>query len=178
MKNFLICYFLIGSINQANMKKQILKNRKGIILAGGKGSRLFPLTQIISKQLLPVYNKPMIFYSLSVLMLANIRDILIISDPINLPILKKFLGQGKDFGVNISYGLQTEPKGIAEAFLIGEKFIKNSPVALILGDNIFLVIGLVKNLRRFLLFNNQVFFYIKCLILSGLEWHKLPLKVK
>ena len=119
------------------MKKQILKNRKGIILAGGKGSRLFPLTQIISKQLLPVYNKPMIFYSLSVLMLANIRDILIISDPINLPILKKFLGQGKDFGVNISYGLQTEPKGIAEAFLIGEKFIKNSPVALILGDNIF-----------------------------------------
>jgi glucose-1-phosphate thymidylyltransferase len=119
------------------MKKQTLKNRKGIILAGGKGSRLFPLTQIISKQLLPVYNKPMIFYSLSVLMLANIRDILIISDPINLPILKKFLGQGKDFGINISYGLQTEPKGIAEAFLIGEKFIKNSPVALILGDNIF-----------------------------------------
>ena len=111
--------------------------RKGIILAGGKGSRLYPLTKIISKQLLPVYNKPMIYYSLSVLMLANIRDILIISDPINLPILKRFLGQGNDFGVNISYAVQKKPKGIAEAFLVGEKFIQNSPVALILGDNIF-----------------------------------------
>lgn len=112
-------------------------NRKGIILAGGKGSRLSPLTQIVSKQLLPVFNKPMIFYSLSVLMLANIRDILIISDPINLPILKRFLGNGNDFGLRISYAMQKEPKGIAEAFLIGEKFINNSPVALILGDNIF-----------------------------------------
>ena len=119
------------------MKKEISMNRKGIILAGGKGSRLYPLTNIISKQLLPVYNKPMIYYSLSVLMLADIRDILIISDPINLPILKRFLGQGKDFGVNFSYAVQKEPKGIAEAFLIGEKFIQNSPVALILGDNIF-----------------------------------------
>ena len=120
-----------------NVSKQTLSYRKGIILAGGKGSRLFPLTQIISKQLLPVYNKPMIFYCLSVLMLANIRDILIISDPVNLQILIKFLGKGKDLGINISYALQKEPNGIAEAFLIGEKFINNSPVALILGDNIF-----------------------------------------
>lgn len=119
------------------MKKEISKNRKGIILAGGKGSRLFPLTQIVSKQLLPIYNKPMIFYSLSVLMLANIKDILIISDPVNLPILKKFLGKGSDFGIKISYALQKKPNGIAEALLIGEKFINKSPVALILGDNIF-----------------------------------------
>ena len=120
-----------------NMKKEILKNRKGIILAGGKGSRLFPLTRIISKQLLPVYNKPMIFYSLSVLMLANIQEILIISDPINTKFLKQLLGKGKDFGIHISYAIQNEPNGIAESFLIGEKFLKNSPVALILGDNIF-----------------------------------------
>lgn len=113
------------------------KKRKGIILAGGTGSRLYPLTQIVSKQLLPVYNKPMIFYPLSVLMLADIRDILIISDSINLPILKNFLGKGTQFGVNLSYALQKKPKGIAEALLIGEKFIDNSPVALILGDNIF-----------------------------------------
>ena len=120
-----------------NMKKEILKNRKGIILAGGKGSRLFPLTRIISKQLLPIYNKPMIFYSLSVLMLANIKEILIISDPINTKFLKQLLGKGKDFGIHISYAIQNEPNGIAESFLIGEKFLKNSPVALILGDNIF-----------------------------------------
>ena len=119
------------------MKKEILKNRKGIILAGGKGSRLFPLTRIISKQLLPIYNKPMIFYSLSVLMLANIKEILIISDPINTKFLKQLLGKGKDFGIHISYAIQNEPNGIAESFLIGEKFLKNSPVALILGDNIF-----------------------------------------
>lgn len=119
------------------MNSKIIKKRKGIILAGGSGSRLFPLTRIISKQLLPVYNKPMIFYSLSALMLADIKDILIISDPINLPIIKKFLGSGREFGVKFSYAIQQKPNGIAEAFLIGEKFIRNSPVALILGDNIF-----------------------------------------
>ena len=119
------------------MNSKIIKKRKGIILAGGSGSRLFPLTKIISKQLLPVYNKPMIFYSLSVLMLADIRDILIISDPVNLPIIKKFLGSGSEFGVKFSYAIQQKPNGIAEAFLIGENFIRNSPVALILGDNIF-----------------------------------------
>lgn len=119
------------------MNSKIIKKRKGIILAGGSGSRLFPLTRIISKQLLPVYNKPMIFYSLSALMLADIKDILIISDPMNLPILKKFLGSGRDFGIKFSYAIQQKPNGIAEAFLIGEKFLNNSPVALILGDNIF-----------------------------------------
>lgn len=119
------------------MKKKVSINRKGIILAGGTGSRLHPLTQIISKQLLPVYNKPMIFYPLSVLMLANIKDILIISDNYNLPLFKKFLGNGKHFGINLSYAIQKEPRGIAESIIIGEKFIKNSHVALILGDNIF-----------------------------------------
>ena len=119
------------------MNFKSLKKRKGIILAGGKGSRLYPLTQIVSKQLLPVYNKPMIFYSLSVLMLADIQEILIISDPKNLPLLKKFLGNGEQFGISLSYAVQKKPKGIAEAFLIGARFIKNSPVALILGDNIF-----------------------------------------
>ena len=114
-----------------------LNTRKGIILAGGLGSRLYPLTHIVSKQLLPVFNKPMIYYPLSTLMLANIKDILIISDRQNLSIMKTFLGNGNQFGINISYAIQKKPEGIAQAFLIGAKFINNSPVALILGDNIF-----------------------------------------
>ena len=112
-------------------------DRKGIILAGGTGSRLFPITKGISKQLIPVYDKPMIFYPLSTLMLAGIKDILVITTKEDLKIFNSFLGDGDNYGVKISYEIQPKPEGIAQAFIIGEKFIGNSPVALILGDNIF-----------------------------------------
>ena len=112
-------------------------NRKGIILAGGNGSRLFPLTQSISKHLLPVYNKPMIYYPLSVLMLADIKEILIISQKTFIPFYKKLFGDGSNLGISISYKIQKNPSGIPEAFILGESFIKKDPVALILGDNIF-----------------------------------------
>ena len=114
-----------------------MQNRKGIILAGGNGTRLSPVTKSISKQLLPVYNKPMIYYALSVLMLSNIRDILIISQSTYLPSYKNLFGDGADLGLNIQYESQNNPKGIPEAFLIGKNFIGTDPVALILGDNIF-----------------------------------------
>jgi len=110
---------------------------KGIILAGGSGTRLAPLTNVISKQLLPVYDKPMICYPLATLMNLNIKEILIISTPQDTPNIEKFLGDGSDYGLKLSYAAQDEPKGIAEAFLIGEKFIQNENVCLILGDNIF-----------------------------------------
>ena len=114
----------------------MIKN-KGIILAGGSGSRLYPITKGISKQLLPIYDKPMIYYPLSVLMLAEIKDILIITTPDDLPLFKKLLGNGRQFGINLDYCVQSRPDGIAQAFILGKDFIGQSNPALIWGGNIF-----------------------------------------
>ena len=122
--------------------------RKGIILLGGHGSRLYPITKSVNKHLLPIFDKPMIYYSLSVLMLAGIREILFITNPEDLSVYKKLFSDGSKLGLKIEYKVQSKPRGIAEAFIIGEKFLDNKPSALVLGDNIFYGNNLSKILQK------------------------------